>query len=131
MKCPKDGETMEEMVADNVVLDCCPKCNGIWVDKGELKKVAGFVATEHELMYRGDSNRICPRCAKRMNKADLHSTIVEECKCGLFFDAGEVRKVLGRELDLRTDRIELTSAQVEQLKAKGSLRVGPHEIVIR
>ncbi len=39
MRCPVDGETL--MIADRngVEIDYCPKCRGVWLDRGELDKI--------------------------------------------------------------------------------------------
>ena len=28
-----------EVFGPNIIIDICPKCNGIWLDKGELNKI--------------------------------------------------------------------------------------------
>ena len=47
MKCPKCGTPLEEIVFGDVYIDKCFGCEGIWLDKGELKgiqkKDAGFI----------------------------------------------------------------------------------------
>ena len=35
--CPVDGKQMNKRVINNVVIDQCPQCAGIWLDKGELE----------------------------------------------------------------------------------------------
>lgn len=35
-RCPIDGAEMAKDVILNVILDRCPTCHGIWLDKGEL-----------------------------------------------------------------------------------------------
>jgi Zn-finger nucleic acid-binding protein len=135
MNCPKDGTPMREVMADGVVLDLCSLCRGIWMDKGELGKVSKNRANEHELIFRGDSERMCPRCGKPMKKADLHSVIVEECECGIYFDEGEAERVMGRPLDLTlkgaTHRVEVGAADLKRLLADGRLVVGDVEIRLR
>ena len=37
MKCPKCGSDLEEIHHDEVMVDQCPGCKGIWCDKGELE----------------------------------------------------------------------------------------------
>ncbi len=37
--CPIDGEAMQKEVAVMIVIDRCPKCQGVWLDSGELEKV--------------------------------------------------------------------------------------------
>lgn len=39
LKCPKDGSTMHEVVRDEVLIDVCPHCRGVWLDRGELDKL--------------------------------------------------------------------------------------------
>ncbi|MBU0762678.1 MAG: zf-TFIIB domain-containing protein [Candidatus Altiarchaeota archaeon] len=95
MKCPKDASDMLEVKIEGIVFDFCSLCQGYWMDWGELSKTSSNMVTEHELIYRGESKRLCPKCGKHMRKADLHSVIVEECSCGIFFDKGEAQKVLG------------------------------------
>jgi uncharacterized protein len=60
MNCPKDGtalrEREREIGAGNtrelVIIDVCPTCGGIWLDRGELEKL-----TEFESRYDGGSQR--------------------------------------------------------------------------
>ena len=40
MKCPKCGNTLEEIDHQSVMLDRCVGCDGIWLDKGELELLA-------------------------------------------------------------------------------------------
>lgn len=39
MKCPNCNETLLMTHRNNVEIDYCPKCRGIWLDKGELDKL--------------------------------------------------------------------------------------------
>jgi Zn-finger nucleic acid-binding protein len=40
MKCPVDGETDLVMTERaGVEIDYCPKCRGVWLDRGELDKI--------------------------------------------------------------------------------------------
>ena len=42
MQCPKCSGDMEAKTILNVEIDICQVCNGIWLDKGELEKLAGI-----------------------------------------------------------------------------------------
>ena len=37
MKCPKCGADLTEKAFDQVKVDICPECDGIWLDKGEIE----------------------------------------------------------------------------------------------
>lgn len=39
MKCPNCDETLAMTERQGVEIDYCPKCRGIWLDKGELDKI--------------------------------------------------------------------------------------------
>ncbi|MDU8925881.1 zf-TFIIB domain-containing protein [Alisedimentitalea sp. MJ-SS2] len=39
MKCPVDGETLVMAERHGVEIDYCPKCRGVWLDRGELDKI--------------------------------------------------------------------------------------------
>ncbi|MDP4176181.1 MAG: zf-TFIIB domain-containing protein [Bacteroidota bacterium] len=38
-KCPSCDVFMNEVTKADVLIDICPKCEGIWLDKGELDKI--------------------------------------------------------------------------------------------
>ena len=39
MQCPVDGETLLLSERQGVEIDYCPKCRGVWLDRGELDKL--------------------------------------------------------------------------------------------
>ncbi|MAU60084.1 zf-TFIIB domain-containing protein [Parvibaculum sp.] len=39
MKCPVDNETLVMTDRSGVEIDYCPKCRGVWLDRGELDKI--------------------------------------------------------------------------------------------
>jgi len=39
MHCPKCGNNLQEAVMDEVTVDICPACHGVWLDDGELTKL--------------------------------------------------------------------------------------------
>ena len=40
LHCPKCGTKLEEAVIKEVTVDLCPACHGIFLDAGELEKIA-------------------------------------------------------------------------------------------
>lgn len=39
MNCPVDGETLQMTERQGVEVDYCPRCRGVWLDRGELDKI--------------------------------------------------------------------------------------------
>lgn len=39
MLCPVDGETLLMSERQGVEIDYCPRCRGVWLDRGELDKI--------------------------------------------------------------------------------------------
>ena len=39
LPCPVDGATMVEVERNGVLIDACPRCRGVWLDRGELDKL--------------------------------------------------------------------------------------------
>ena len=39
MHCPIDNETLVMTERSGVEIDYCPKCRGVWLDRGELDKI--------------------------------------------------------------------------------------------
>jgi len=104
MQCPKCGHDMEKVTFQDVEVDRCKLCKGLWFDSLEheaLKKLKGSEeidigdAEVGELFNQEDSID-CPVCKVpmiRMVDRDQRHIWYEGCpSCfGLFFDAGEFR----------------------------------------
>ena len=39
MKCPNCSETLVMTERQGIEIDYCPKCRGVWLDRGELDKI--------------------------------------------------------------------------------------------
>jgi Zn-finger nucleic acid-binding protein len=50
MNCPVCDEKLREIEKYGVMVDICPSCKGVWLDRGELEKIA-------KLEERDDSER--------------------------------------------------------------------------
>lgn len=42
MKCPNCNETLLMSERNNIEIDYCPSCRGVWLDKGELDKMLEY-----------------------------------------------------------------------------------------
>jgi uncharacterized protein len=64
MQCPVDNETLVMTDRSGVEIDYCPKCRGVWLDRGELDKIiersaapAARAPERSEAPYREDTYR--------------------------------------------------------------------------
>lgn len=48
MKCPNCSQLLLITERQNVEIDYCPSCRGVWLDRGELDKIIQF-SNQHEL----------------------------------------------------------------------------------
>ncbi len=48
MDCPVDGSELRIADRGGVEIDYCPKCRGVWLDRGELDKIIERSATTTE-----------------------------------------------------------------------------------
>jgi len=55
MKCPNCNETLIMADRQGIEIDYCPKCRGVWLDRGELDKIiertAGYTPPENPSHY--------------------------------------------------------------------------------
>ena len=60
MKCPIDETTLTMTERSGIEIDYCPKCRGVWLDRGELDKLISAGGTGERSEYR-DEKRMEPR----------------------------------------------------------------------
>jgi uncharacterized protein len=59
LTCPNDNAGMQEVNRNGVLIDVCPQCRGVWLDRGELEKLLGYMreGDEHFDERRSDYKR--------------------------------------------------------------------------
>jgi Zn-finger nucleic acid-binding protein len=100
---------MITMELQDVEIDHCIKCGGIWLDAGELEILLDNPQKAKLLLdsFRRDiavteRPRKCPICDKKMTKSLVGRTkpalLIDTCRRGdgLWFDRGELQDVLDR-----------------------------------
>ena len=103
MKCPRCSSAMETVQVEDVQIDRCTKCGGLWFDEFELSDLRAKKGSENVDTGRADkatqhsqARLNCPKCDEpmlRMVDARQPHIWYETCdECGgSFFDAGEFR----------------------------------------
>ena len=109
MDCPACKNAMVVLELQQVEVDHCFGCGGIWLDAGELELLIDDAVSSVALLEsfeidtgHTETRRRCPICYKKMDKviagADRPRLLIDRCrkKHGLWFDAGELQNVLER-----------------------------------
>lgn len=133
LSCPKCNVSLNVVLKEDVEVDCCQKCQGIWVDLIEEKnffKLKPEVFTVDELrrlrslyepLGRIEEVRYfpCPVCKELMYRKNWGShsgVIVDKCyKHGTFYDREEVEKI--KEY-IRLGGIEWEKLQIAEVGLK-------------
>jgi Zn-finger nucleic acid-binding protein len=99
---------------DQIEIDYCLECGGIWLDSGELELLLDDPSGAKEILKHPTttiqdekSDRKCPICLKPMREIGVGSESrvhIDRCAGdhGLWFDRGELEIILGI-LDTRDD----------------------------
>ena len=61
MLCPIDGTDLVMTERSGVEIDYCPKCRGVWLDRGELDKIierSGDAYTPERAQHREDRENV-------------------------------------------------------------------------
>ena len=107
MDCPVCHESaMITLELEEVEIDYCTKCEGIWLDAGELELLLGEPEKAKVLLdsFKIDTSstekvRKCPICDKKMLKVIVGSSkpvlLIDKCRRGdgLWFDRGELKNI--------------------------------------
>ena len=54
MHCPVDNEVLQMSERSGVEVDYCPRCRGVWLDRGELDKILARADREVDRDYDDD-----------------------------------------------------------------------------
>jgi Zn-finger nucleic acid-binding protein len=102
--CVKCTSILDKSMVGDVEVDLCPKCGGLWLDYGEVAKLAVLPDAEVKplkALLQGasgpppvptDTKIPCPACPGQLKEVVLGKIHVDYCtKCkGLFLDKGEL-----------------------------------------
>ena len=94
---------------EEVEIDYCTDCKGIWLDAGELELLLGEPEKAQQLLNSfeidfkcAEKQRKCPICDKKMQKTIVGSSkpalLIDKCRRGdgLWFDRGELHDIINR-----------------------------------
>jgi len=122
--CPRCWVETDRTKRRGVIIDVCAKCEGIWLDTNELKKLISAKALEvHLTKYaekKATSKLVCPRCGGLMDLEYADKVEVDVClSCkGIWLDKGELTDLekkknrdyskvdSGREVEQKYDKLQ-------------------------
>ncbi len=108
MDCPKCAATMDVIDFQEVSIDRCVNCGGIWLDYLELERLRELpdaasldLGDEVDASYDEMVYVECPRCYSILDSEEKSEPTFfryEVCRtcAGSFFDAGELKRMLAR-----------------------------------
>lgn len=107
MNCPACKAAMIVLELDEVEVDYCTECEGIWLDCGELELLLADTSKAEALLSSfqevasPEKRRKCPICLRKMNKVLVGGRgdtqeLIDCCghNHGLWFDRGELQNIL-------------------------------------
>ena len=103
MNCPKDSTQLVLEKLQDLEIDRCPQCKGMWLDYQELDAIEDQVMTDDHAKGTmqwnpQQSNLTCPICGKKMTTFDyrLERLMIEVCPQGhgFWLDHGEEERVV-------------------------------------
>ncbi|MFC1951472.1 zf-TFIIB domain-containing protein [Chloroflexota bacterium] len=120
MKCPACNSLMIIVEHDNIELDYCVNCSGVWFDAEELELLLEAMQLEENSLSldsilttpeakSAEKKRKCPRCDRKMKKATVShepEVLIDACSWGdgLWFDSGEVGQLITQLPDKPPDK---------------------------
>jgi Zn-finger nucleic acid-binding protein len=51
LRCPVDGSRLVQVDRSEILIDACPECRGVWLDRGELDRI---LVKERQLAHGDD-----------------------------------------------------------------------------
>ena len=107
MDCPVCENAMITCELEEVEVDYCTDCGGIWLDAGELELLLEDAEQAKQLLnsfkiapHSAEKRRKCPICLKKMQKIIVglaeKPLLIDKCPRGegLWFDRGELQQTL-------------------------------------
>ena len=129
MICPRDGATLEQHDVHSTPVEICPTCGGLFLDRGELNRVAEettgdieFSTLDKEKLEHDDgSQRIaCPRDSAPMVKVEFNidtNIVLDHCESchGFWLDAEELVRINAEIRELNEAAREVPDSPLTRL----------------
>ena len=93
--CPVCSIPMDEVKKSGVLIDVCPSCKGVWLDRGELTRLLENIKTYRDEEYDYDDGPLTATViiTEEMTGNMIKTTISIKKKRGIFDVGGHLRLV--------------------------------------
>ena len=117
MNCPVCKYPLIVLELEQIEVDYCTSCDGVWLDAGELELLletdeerSKLINLFKEAETVKEKSYDCPICGKHMKKFEIGQqgkVIVDKCKKnhGIWFDKGELKKVVEFGSDNKQNKV--------------------------
>ena len=117
MKCPRCDVAIKEVILDDIVLDQCEECGGIWFDFAELDRVLNRdIMQARKVLPKRPKNEDmsvevlpCSRCSDKIIRMHTPNRKIVYYGCltcyGRWLDGNELKRILDRPLAIKFERL--------------------------
>ena len=132
--CIKCSTVMKPRMVEDVEVDYCPSCRGLWLDRNEIRELAqksdDKLLELRELVQEGAPDEPaastvappCPACGGKLTLAAFGSIQMEHCSAcdGVYLDRGELDKAMF-VVKARGDEIVTIVALARSVVTRGAI----------
>jgi Zn-finger nucleic acid-binding protein len=131
LSCLKCTSILDKAMIEEVEVDHCPACGGLWLDHGEIERISRKMATEVDRLRKllvaqpgppavpSEITTSCPRCTGAMKEVTLGSIRIDFCAAckGFFLDRGEIDGAIAAVSGQRMTVAQIVAAAASELPA--------------
>lgn len=131
MLCPVCKDSMLVLELDQIEIDYCASCEGVWLDAGELELLLETEQERKRLLSLfiedksvKEKSYACPICGKKMKKVfvgEEKKILIDKCKKnhGLWLDKGELKEIVELSSEHNENKIITLLKQMFENSARG------------
>lgn len=138
LSCPRCSEMLLGRLVEEVLIDECPACHGVWVDMVALDRIlderrqaraerilGASPAAEPSIRQPGPMYVGCPECGNMMNRRNFArgaGVIVDVCRPhGTWFDGGELPAVIAFVMKGGLEKAAVKEAEAAREQARQAM----------
>ena len=129
--CLKCTSVLDKARVDDIEVDLCPACGGLWLDHGEIEKLSRKMASDIDRLRRllaqhagppavpSEVQGSCPVCQSPVNEVSLGSIRIDYCtRCkGIYLHRGEIDAALAAVKGTKMTVAEIVAAAASEVPA--------------